>query len=95
MPEISDKVKEELKTPTSDIKLEAKPSQRQEEFAKITEAIKVIQEDFLKDESMTMADAIKKLQAELTKMVPKEDADFEKVMSMRGPGLGSLGQPGG
>jgi len=75
--------------------LDAKPSDRQVEFARITEAIKVIQEDFLKDETMTIADAIKKLQAELTKLVPKEDADFDKLMAMRGPGLSGLGEMGG
>lgn len=96
MPELSDKDKQELKTSTADVELEDKPSDREVEFEKITEIVKSIRTDFLESEEMSIEDALKKIQDELTKMAPEEEEgedDFEKLLNLRGPSLSSLGQP--
>lgn len=90
-----DIISENLSISEEEKTLEKKPTEREEEFAKVMDVVTVIREDFIAGETMSIEDAISRLRGELVKLLPKPTGNVEAmdaIAGMRPPGLGTLGR---
>ena len=85
---ISDKLSEEgVRT----VEVEAKPTDRELEFAKVTEITEGVREEFLANKAMSIEEAVSKIQDGLTAVAPPAPAGPMPGL----PGAMPMGMPGG
>ena len=84
----SNVISDKLNEGTSTIEVEAKPSDRELEFAKLTEITNSVRDEFLANKDMTIEEAVASIQEGLAEVVPPAVPE-----SM--PGAMPMGMPAG
>ena len=82
----SNVISDKLSEGTSTIEVEAKPSDRELEFAKVTEITESIRKDFLANKDMTIEEAVAYIQEGLAEIVPPALPESMPGMPMGMPG---------
>lgn len=92
----SDIIGENLSITEEEKNLEKKPSEREEEFAKVAEVFEGARNAFLTNKDMPIEAAITGIQTELAKLLPKPGptpaSTMDAIAGTRPPGLGMLGR---
>ena len=90
-----DVIEEQLSVSEEEKTLEKKPTEREEEFARVMDIVTVARDDFLAG-AMPLEAVIAKIQADLVRLLPKPGptgaSTMDAIANMRAPGMGALGR---